>query len=726
VTVATGDTLATIAKNVYGDSALWYLIADANGLSGNSDLRVGQALSIPSRVGSGSNANTFTPYNSSKVIGDTSPNLPQPAPRAQGGGGGCGGLGSILMIVVLVVVTVYTAGAMSGFVGSFSSTMSAGMGVLTGGAVGGAAGVAGAFGAAGSALGTVGTLAVASAAGSVASQLFGIAIGAQKDFSWNQVALAALGGAVSGGLMGSTPLGPMGGAAGDAAQVIARAAISSALNQGIAVVTGLQKDFNWSNVAFAAVGAGMSHAMNGALGLNAPTVGPSGFDRFALSTMSGFASGMTMNALRGGQMTAAQVATDAFGNALARSISEGMRSTQGVGAYSALDYRNGADIESDNYAPPAISTPVAGPGNIVSTDLPALALEPEVDNYDLQGKSRAVGVAGREGALGAWGIAESIAGKGANNGDINRIKNQLLTLNPELADGVKLGQRYYMPDQDTAENKALARSADGAYARQLSDAAARSNNANDDARDIRAGYASRANELANSASVLKNAAEGFASQAMQAYNNGNKAQGDTYLKYASGYYAESNNATASANQFKAAIPAYVLPPAAVGSPGSDLAFELKLGGALYAVVGGNFELTTQVNISKLTWSITEFEWGLGVGFGGKGVGGWKPIADTSVTAPMKLLSKVGDGQADGTGAISLKAALEVSVPTANFVVGEFRAGVQSPLNGVPVTDKNFGGFYETKIGEYKVAPTLQLGATVKVDIFNNSYKRVKP
>jgi hypothetical protein len=66
------------------------------------------------------------------------------------------------------------------------------------------------------------------------------------------------------------------------------------------------------------------------------------------------------------------------------------------------------------------------------------------------------------------------------------------------------------------------------------------------------------------------------------------------------------------------------------------------------------------------------------------------------------------------------------VPTANFVVGEFRAGVQSPLNGVPVTDKNFGGFYETKIGEYKVAPTLQLGATVKVDIFNNSYKRVKP
>jgi hypothetical protein len=147
-----------------------------------------------------------------------------------------------------------------------------------------------------------------------------MAIGAQKDFNWTQVGLAALGGAVSGGMMNSTPLGPMGGAAVEAPQVIARAAISSALNQGIAVATGLQKDFSWSNVAFAAVGAGLSHAMNGALGLNAPSGGPSGFDRFALSTMSGFASGMTMNALRGGQMTAAQVATDAFGNALGNSI----------------------------------------------------------------------------------------------------------------------------------------------------------------------------------------------------------------------------------------------------------------------------------------------------------------------------------------------------------------------------------------------------------------------
>jgi hypothetical protein len=39
--------------------------------------------------------------------------------------------------------------------------------------------------------------------------------------------------------------------------------------------------------------------MNGALGLNAPTGGPSGFEEPVLSTMSGFTSGRTMNALRG-------------------------------------------------------------------------------------------------------------------------------------------------------------------------------------------------------------------------------------------------------------------------------------------------------------------------------------------------------------------------------------------------------------------------------------------
>ena len=39
--VSTGDTLRGIAYRVYGDPRLWYLIADANGLSIDADLRAG-------------------------------------------------------------------------------------------------------------------------------------------------------------------------------------------------------------------------------------------------------------------------------------------------------------------------------------------------------------------------------------------------------------------------------------------------------------------------------------------------------------------------------------------------------------------------------------------------------------------------------------------------------------------------------------------------------------
>jgi nucleoid-associated protein YgaU len=49
-TVAAGDTLQSIAQNIWGDSSLWYLIADANGLAGNAALQAGQSLVIPDKV----------------------------------------------------------------------------------------------------------------------------------------------------------------------------------------------------------------------------------------------------------------------------------------------------------------------------------------------------------------------------------------------------------------------------------------------------------------------------------------------------------------------------------------------------------------------------------------------------------------------------------------------------------------------------------------------------
>ncbi|HWB72286.1 MAG TPA: LysM domain-containing protein, partial [Egibacteraceae bacterium] len=42
-----GDTLISIAEDVYGDRGKWRLIAEANGIDDNNRLRVGQRLRIP-------------------------------------------------------------------------------------------------------------------------------------------------------------------------------------------------------------------------------------------------------------------------------------------------------------------------------------------------------------------------------------------------------------------------------------------------------------------------------------------------------------------------------------------------------------------------------------------------------------------------------------------------------------------------------------------------------
>ncbi|MFS2319336.1 LysM peptidoglycan-binding domain-containing protein, partial [Maricaulis sp. D1M11] len=78
-TVRAGDTLASIAANLWGDSSLWYRIAEANGLQGQSALIEGQSLTLPTGVIRNTyNASTFTPYDPNATIGDTSPLAPVP------------------------------------------------------------------------------------------------------------------------------------------------------------------------------------------------------------------------------------------------------------------------------------------------------------------------------------------------------------------------------------------------------------------------------------------------------------------------------------------------------------------------------------------------------------------------------------------------------------------------------------------------------------------------
>ena len=315
--VRSGDTLRSIARSAYGDSALWYRLAEANGLSNDRDLRVGQTLNVPSGVGTVSNsADTGKPYDPSKIVGDTTPNMPVPSADK-----GCGGLAMILVIVVAVVVTIYTAGAAAGAwgaVGTGAAGTTTGVTAATATATGGTfstglAALGGGYGATGFAAAAPGA-----AAGSVASQALGVAIGTQEKFSWSAVALSAISAGVTAGLGSYAGAATLTGSGLN--NVALRAAVVNAATQGIGVATGLQSSFNWKGVAASAAGAAVGSAVGDALQSSGTLDGLGKHAAIAIRTMSGIAGGLTAASTRGGRVAVSQVAIDAFGNALGQGI----------------------------------------------------------------------------------------------------------------------------------------------------------------------------------------------------------------------------------------------------------------------------------------------------------------------------------------------------------------------------------------------------------------------
>jgi MFS family permease len=320
--VRQGDTLQSIAQAAYGDSRQWWRIAQANGLQGEQDLKVGQTLTLPSiAAGESNNTTTFKPYDASEIVGDLSPNLPQPKAND------CGGMGMVIMIVVAVAVTVFTAGAaaiaMAGTLTSATSLgtiMAAGGAAMTGGAVGSAAALASISGV--SAAGLAGAAVVGGAVGSIASQGVGLAIGAQEHFSWKQVAASAIASGVTAGVGGT-----LSGAGPALNKFFVRAAVSNALTQGISVSTGLQEHFSWTGVAAAAVGSAVGQAVGAGAGkVMDGLLSNEVAEKMVTGTLAGMASGATVTAMRGGRVSAAQIAADAFGNALGQGLVDEMNS----------------------------------------------------------------------------------------------------------------------------------------------------------------------------------------------------------------------------------------------------------------------------------------------------------------------------------------------------------------------------------------------------------------
>ena len=305
-TVRDGDKLETIALSLWGDSSLWHVLADANGVKGDAELVVGMNLIIPNVVTNfHNNSTTFRPYNPGAAIGDTNPTLPSiPEPpfvknvtrshqmmhnirimkhmdkfgllgqegrdqipdmerqyhemRRAEKKGKCGGFGQFLIMVAAIVVTAVVFPQAVGHVGQALLSAGLPMGVAQAGAlvIGGA---------------------IAGAAGSIAGQGLGVATGAQSSFSWKAVGQAAIGNAITAGVgygVGGTGLSGSGFGLGLGKTVanglgftsrfatgFTNGVLNSALSQGVNVVLGLQRKFDWRGVAATGFAGGVNSTL---------------------------------------------------------------------------------------------------------------------------------------------------------------------------------------------------------------------------------------------------------------------------------------------------------------------------------------------------------------------------------------------------------------------------------------------------------------------------------
>lgn len=213
--VQDGDSLAGIALAIWGDASLWYLLADANGMSADSSLAVGSTLWVPAGVHNVHNSSTtFKPYDPNLAHSNTEPIVA--APQAGKKKKKCGALGQILVMAVSVAVTAILTPVLGPW---------------------------------------------APVAGNIAGQGVGLATGVQSKFNFKSLAMTAITAGIN--QSGITNVGSIAGsnALGDIASGVA----SSTLSQGVAIAAGLQSRFSWTNVAAAGVQAGVGGAVRRSL-----------------------------------------------------------------------------------------------------------------------------------------------------------------------------------------------------------------------------------------------------------------------------------------------------------------------------------------------------------------------------------------------------------------------------------------------------------------------------
>ena len=354
-TVQAGDTLQSIALAQWGDASLWYLLADANGLSGQSTLAAGTLLRVPSNVVNVHNSvRTTTVYNASAALGDVSPTTPAP-PKHHG----CGVIGQVLVAIVAIAVN-----AIPGVGPAIDAAVSSILDPILGAAD---------FvtSAAADAIVNVADAAVGGAIGDAAGQGVAIAVGAQQGFSWNSVALAAISAGATVGAPSIPGVAKLENSFGSAlASHAINGAIASSITQGVGVATGLQSSFNWTAVAVSATqsaaGYSVGHALNGAFGTTAYN------SQSAANLGTNFASGMA-GSIAGGVTRSLITGTDfgdniladlpsALGNTIGNLVASGLEQQQElpakvVNADGSITYNGPDAIPKNLFAGPGASAP---------------------------------------------------------------------------------------------------------------------------------------------------------------------------------------------------------------------------------------------------------------------------------------------------------------------------------------------------------------------------------
>ena len=337
-TVQSGDTLRSIAQNVYGDASLWYLIADANGISGGGDdaagsgtsasspnvtggLQTGRQINLPAVASSSHFAHgTHKTYNPNAIIGNTSattPNPPPPPPPAHEHHSWWKKaiVGIVAAVAVLAIATLcapLVLGAAAQGTGIFAS----GFAVLSGGTAGS------------SALGVMSVSFAAGFTGSLASQGASILLGMQHGFNLRSALTTGLVTAATAGisrvmsptLIGKTISTKLGGMNQDFFSIptAAQSMVNDAASQGANMLINHQHKFDWIELGAAGLSAGVSNSKY-FQDLNKQI---SKLDHTGIlsSELGGFVSGAAQTLAHGGHFNALTALGDSLGGAIGNSI----------------------------------------------------------------------------------------------------------------------------------------------------------------------------------------------------------------------------------------------------------------------------------------------------------------------------------------------------------------------------------------------------------------------